>query len=235
MLDAILFDLDGTLLPMDTEGFIKAYLGLIAKTSIKWGYTSPEETVAALWSGVAAMLKNSGERVNEAAFWESFSKTLGRNCTDDIPKFDKFYENEFHELRALTSPNPLAKEAVEEARRKAKYVILASNPVFPVVATKTRLEWAGVSPDSFDWITNYSNSTACKPNPWYYKEILEHFDISPERALMVGNDVCEDYLASKEVGVSSFIINDYLLNKNGDAVNCPNGTFEDMVEYLKSL
>ena len=235
MLDAILFDLDGTLLPMDTEGFIKAYLGLIAKTAMKWGYKNPEETVGALWKGVVAMIKNNGERANDEAFWEAFSKTLGRDCTEDIPKFDKFYETEFRELSALVHPTTLAKEAVEEARKKAKHVILASNPVFPLVAAKTRLGWAGVSPDSFDWITNYSNSTACKPNPWYYKEILERFDINPERALMVGNDVGEDYLASKEVGVSSFIIKDYLINKNDDEINCPNGTFADMVEYLKSL
>ena len=31
MIKAILFDLDGTLLPMDQDTFIKAYFGLLAK------------------------------------------------------------------------------------------------------------------------------------------------------------------------------------------------------------
>jgi FMN phosphatase YigB (HAD superfamily) len=92
MLDAILFDLDGTLLPMDNDEFIKGYLGLIAKVAIPWGYTSPEETVAALWEGVAAMVKNNGEMSNYDAFWKRFEEFLGRDCSEDIPKFDKFYE-----------------------------------------------------------------------------------------------------------------------------------------------
>lgn len=236
MLDAILFDLDGTLLPMDNDEFIKGYLKLIAKTAMQWGYTSPEETVAALWEGVAAMVKNNGEMSNYDAFWKRFEEFLGRDCSEDIPKFDKFYENDFMQLKALSSPTSLAKVAVEEARRHAKYVILASNPVFPLVATEMRMGWTGLSPSDFDWVTNYSNSTSCKPNPEYYRGILKRFAIDPSKCVMIGNDVREDYLASKEAGVgSAFIVNDYIINRKGDAVDCKNGTYADMIEYIKSL
>jgi len=235
MLDAILFDLDGTLLPMDNDEFIKEYLKLIAKTAMQWGYTSPEETVAALWEGVAAMVKNNGGMSNYEAFWKRFEEVLGRDCSADVPKFDKFYENDFMKLSFVCTPTPHAKEAVREARKKAKYVILASNPVFPLVATEMRMSWTGLSPDDFDWVTNYSNSTSCKPNPEYYRDILNRFDIDPSRAVMIGNDVREDYLASQEVGISSFIVNDYIINRKGDEVACPNGTYADMIEFIKSL
>ncbi len=235
MLDAILFDLDGTLLPMDNDEFIKGYLKLIAKTAMQWGYTAPEETVAALWKGVAAMVKNNGEMSNFDAFWKAFSEAFGRDCTADIPKFDLFYENDFMQLKSLSAPTSLAKEAVAEARKKAKYVILASNPVFPMVATKMRMGWTGLSPEDFDWVTNYSNSAFCKPNPDYYRDILNRFDINPEKCVMIGNDVREDYLASKEVGVSSFIVTDYIINRENQKFDCPSGTYTDMIEYIKKL
>ncbi|MBR3847814.1 MAG: HAD family hydrolase [Oscillospiraceae bacterium] len=236
MLDAILFDLDGTLLPMDNDEFIEGYLKLIAKTAMQWGYTSPEETVAALWEGVTAMVKNNGEMSNFDAFWKRFEDFLGRDCSEDIPKFDKFYENEFMQLKELSFPTPLAKVAVDEARKRAKYVILASNPVFPLVATEMRMGWTGLNPSDFDWVTNYSNSTSCKPNPRYYKDILKRFSIDPTKCVMIGNDVREDYLASREAGVSSaFIVNDYIINRKADEVGCKNGTYRDMIDYIKSL
>ena len=34
----VLFDLDGTLLPMDQERFVRAYFGLLAKTMAPLGY-----------------------------------------------------------------------------------------------------------------------------------------------------------------------------------------------------
>lgn len=235
MLDAILFDLDGTLLPMDNDEFISGYLKLIARTAMQWGYTSPDETIAALWEGVAAMVKNSGEMPNYDAFWKRFEEVLGRDCSEDVPKFDKFYENEFMQLRPLSFPTPLAKTAVAEARKRAKHVILASNPVFPMVATEMRMSWTGLSPDDFDWVTNYFNSTSCKPNPEYYRDILKRFDLNPERCVMIGNDVREDYLASKEVGISSFIVTDYIINRKNEKFDCPNGTYADMIEYIKNL
>ncbi len=235
MLDAILFDLDGTLLPMDNDEFINGYLKLIARTAMQWGYTSPDETVAALWEGVAAMVKNNGEMSNYAAFWKRFEEVLGRDCSEDVPKFDKFYENEFMQLRPISFPTELAEVAVREARARAKYVILASNPVFPMVATEMRMSWTGLSPDDFDWVTNYSNSTSCKPNPEYYRDILARFDLNPERCIMIGNDVREDYLASKEVGISSFIVTDYIINRKNEQFDCPNGTYADMIEYIKNL
>lgn len=38
MLTTILFDLDGTLLPMDQEHFVKTYLGLLAQKMAPKGY-----------------------------------------------------------------------------------------------------------------------------------------------------------------------------------------------------
>lgn len=53
---AVLFDLDGTLLPMDQDEFVKAYFGLLAKRLAPLGY-EVEKLYQVLWKGVAAMVK----------------------------------------------------------------------------------------------------------------------------------------------------------------------------------
>ena len=52
MLQAILFDLDGTLLPMDNDYFTKVYFRHLAATAAQWGYTDSGLLVKAVWAGV---------------------------------------------------------------------------------------------------------------------------------------------------------------------------------------
>lgn len=235
MLDAILFDLDGTLLPMDTDEFVKGYLGLLAKTAGKWGYDSPEALVKSLWAGVGAMMKNDGLRTNFDAFWEAFSATMGRDCFRDVPKFDSFYENEFMMLSSFATANHLAKEAVAAAREKAKYVILASQPMFPGVATKMRLSWTGLTGDDFDWITHYLNSNFCKPSVGYYRDIVKRFSLDPAKCVMIGNDVGEDIIPTSSLGMQGYLVTDYLINRKDAEITCPIGSYSDMVEFIKGL
>jgi hypothetical protein len=93
-----MFDLDGTLLPMDMNAFIKAYLGGLAKKGAAHGYeasTMPQHIMAA----TSAMVKNDGSRTNEEVFWDTFSALCGRDAKQDMPIFEDFYRNEFQEVR----------------------------------------------------------------------------------------------------------------------------------------
>ncbi|MBQ2841142.1 MAG: HAD family hydrolase [Oscillospiraceae bacterium] len=235
MLEAILFDLDGTLLPMDNDLFTKVYFGYLAETASKWGYTDKEKLISGILAGVKSMVKNNGTKPNEQAFWETFSAVIGKDCSDDIKRFDSFYENEFEKAREITGDASRAKEAVNAAHEKAKHVILASNPIFPRVGTKTRLSWAGLTPEDFDWVTEYSNSCFCKPNPEYYRDILNRFGLTPSNCLMVGNDMQEDFAAASSLGIPCFIVTDNLINRTDEEIACPHGTYSDMIEYIKSL
>jgi hypothetical protein len=51
-LTTILFDLDGTLLPMDNEAFTKGYFKLLAAKLAPHGY-EPKQLVDAIWAGTA--------------------------------------------------------------------------------------------------------------------------------------------------------------------------------------
>ncbi|MBQ4253867.1 MAG: hypothetical protein II712_03470, partial [Erysipelotrichaceae bacterium] len=52
----IMFDLDGTLLPMDIDIFTRTYFGLMAKKVAPLGY-EPKSLVNAIWSGKYVNLK----------------------------------------------------------------------------------------------------------------------------------------------------------------------------------
>ena len=60
----VLFDLDGTLLPMDQDVFIRAYFGGLAQKLAPLGY-EPKQLLDAVWAGTGAMVKNDGSRTNQ--------------------------------------------------------------------------------------------------------------------------------------------------------------------------
>ena len=68
-IQVVLFDLDGTLLPMDQDVFAKCYFGLLSQKIAPLGY-DPEAFVGAIWKGTAEMVKNTGEKTNEEIFWD---------------------------------------------------------------------------------------------------------------------------------------------------------------------
>ena len=83
----VLFDLDGTLLPMDMERFTNGYFQLLTEKMAPLGY-DPKALIDAVWAGTAAMVKNDGSRLNEEAFWAKFAQAFGPEALADQPVFE---------------------------------------------------------------------------------------------------------------------------------------------------
>ena len=233
MLDAILFDLDGTLLPMDNDVFTKGYFTLLSQALAPHGY-EPREMLSAMWYGVEAMVRNDGTEPNSQAFLRAFAERLGNRVYDDIRYFDAFYLDGFRKAKEFTSPTENAKSAVVLAHKKAKHVVLATNPLFPAVAIEARLSWAGLSFADFDLVTHYDNSRACKPNPTYYRLILDEIGARPEAALMIGNHADEDIRAAASLGLSTFFLTDCAMG-NPEGLVTPRGGYPELIAYLENL
>ena len=231
---AILFDLDGTLLPMDQDVFTKSYFRLLAAKMAPYGY-EPKSLVDGVWSGTAAMVKNDGSRTNEEAFWECFGARMGARVQEHRHLFDEFYRADFQQARAFCGLNPLARESVALAKDLGLRVALATNPLFPRVATHSRIRWAGLEPQNFELVTTYENSRFCKPNPQYYLEIATRLGARPEQCLMVGNDVTED-MAAGETGMKVFLLTDFLINRERKNISVyPRGSFEQLMDYIGEI
>lgn len=233
-LTTVLFDLDGTLLPMDQDLFAKAYFGLLAQKLAPRGY-DPKELVEAVWSGTAEMVKNTGEMRNEDVFWKFFTERYGERVKQDLPLFDEFYRTDFVGAKSACGYNPQAAETVAWIRGKGLRVALATNPIFPAVATEHRIRWAGLTPDVFELYTTYENSSYCKPNPDYYREVAARLGVQPEECLMVGNDALEDMVA-ETLGMKVFLLTDCLINKGErDISRYPQGDFSQLLQFVKEL
>ncbi len=229
----VLFDLDGTLLPMEQEAFVKAYFGGLTKKLVPAGY-EPEALVKAIWQGTGAMIANDGAQTNETVFWNTFAEIFGEKIRQDLPLFDEFYKTDFNSVKQVCGKNPLALKVVEFLKNNNINLVLATNPIFPQIATYSRIKWAGLKAEDFSYITTYENSHFCKPNIKYYGEILKALNFSPENCLMVGNDVSEDMITEK-LGMKVFLITDNLINKeNADISVFPNGDFNQLLEFLQN-
>lgn len=227
----ILFDLDGTLLPQDQDVFLKSYFSRLVHKLAPHGY-DPDLTVKAIWKCTGAMIGNDGSCTNEQAFWRDFAKVCGEQVVNDLPLFDEYYRNEFQQVANDCGFNPKAAECIALLRQKGYRLALATNPLFPAIATESRIRWAGLKKEDFELITTYENSRYCKPNLNYYREILKELNVSPAECLMVGNDVGDDMVA-RELGMQVFLLTDCLINKQEiDISQFPHGGFDELMAFI---
>lgn len=212
MTQALLIDLDNTLLQNDMDRFVPAYLSALSE------YLSdlfPADTlIRHLMQATRAMLSNTDpSRTNREVFDAVFFPTLGRTRQELEPVFDAFYATRFPLLRSLTQPNPVARPLMEWAFATGFQIAIATNPLFPRTAVEQRLAWARVPVEEFPYhlIATYEDMHATKPHPAYFLEIAARLGRRVEECLVVGDDWELDIEPSLRLGMKAFWIADPLL------------------------
>lgn len=229
-ISTVLFDLDGTLLPLEQDEFIKRYFEIIINYLAE-KRDNGEKYALAMKNAVFAMMTNDGKISNEALFNKVFAEETGED-TPPEEMFGEFYDTHFIKLKEICSFAPEAKETVELAKNLGFRVALATNPAFPIQATKERIRWAGLEPEDFELITSYENSSFCKPALPYYTEVCETLGVSPEECVMIGNDTLDDMEAEK-LGIKTFLLTNCLVNrKNLPVDSFRNGGWQELKEWL---
>lgn len=234
MLNTILFDLDGTLAPFVQDEFVHVYFKALVKRLVPMGYDG-EKLVAALWKGVDAMVRNDGAQTNRQRFWEVFTQELGIQALALESILEDFYAREFDAVRSVLKESVDRGPLIRSLREKGYTLVLATNPIFPAVAVETRLGWVGLTSADFVWVTTYENSRRSKPNPGYYRDILERVDKRGEECLMVGNNPVDD-MAARDAGMRAYLVTDYIENPSGVPVeNFSHGSFRELEASLERL
>ena len=72
----ILFDLDGTLLPMVQDEFVRCYYGLLLR-KLEPFHVDGKKFIDALNYGAYLMTLNDGTDTNEHVFWKGYNKLMG--------------------------------------------------------------------------------------------------------------------------------------------------------------
>ena len=231
---AVLFDLDGTLLPMDQDTFVKCYFGKLVTRMSDYGF-EPQRLMKTIFSGVSAMIKNNGEKTNEERFWEVLSAEYGDIIEENKINFEKFYINDFDSVSEVCKFTPKSLEIVNFVKARGFRTALATSPLFPSIATEKRMGWAGLKPSDFEFYTTFENYKHAKPNIEYYYDVLRAMDLKAEECLMVGNDVTEDMIAAS-IGMRVFLLTDYLINRNNiDISQFDRGGFDELFEFIEKI
>ena len=231
MLKVLCFDLDGTLLPMDTESFIGHYMKELAPYMAK--ILPEDKLIPLIWDATKTMIDDQDDsRTNEEVFTERFLSRSGLKKEEIWPRFDKFYRDHFPTLKKYVQPSPKSRQVVQTALDCGYRVAVATNPVFPKEAIRERMRWAQVE-DLVEWVSVYEETHFCKPHPGYYREVAVAMGVSPEQCAMIGNDVQEDLVAGT-IGMKTYLVTDCRIDR-GEPAHQPDqeGTLEELLADIQ--
>lgn len=232
LINVCCFDLDGTLLPMDTDQFIEGY---VARLSSFFREIIPaEELQPAFWEASMVMIQNNDPtRTNIEVFMDHFLNATQLEEKVVLPMLDRFYQEEYPKLEREVQPTPVARQVVKAVLDRGYQVVIATNPVFPRSAVMERLRWAGVDDLPISHITVNEESHFCKPNPNYYQEIVDILEVDPKSCVMIGNDLQEDMVAQK-IGMKTYLVTDCLLDR-GEPSYKPDeqGTLSELLQAVR--
>jgi FMN phosphatase YigB (HAD superfamily) len=228
-LEAVLFDLDGTLLDNDISVFLTHYFPALADHVAAW--VPRARFIPALVGASEVMRANDGRDTNQELFARAFFPAVGRTREELEPVFMDFYAREFPKLRRYTRRKPEARAAVQAAFDRGCDVVIATNPLFPRTAIEQRLEWAGVAGLPYRLVTSYENSRAAKPERLYYQQILETIGRPAEVCLMVGDEDID--MAAGHLGCLTFLVPGSRTELHPDTpVPTYRGTLTDLITLL---
>ena len=232
-MDTIIFDLDGTLLPMDVNHFMTSYQEALE------AYFEPLNPQSNLFLQVMASVKHvietKNHQTNENKFFDHFFNDFTGSKDLYIDHFNQFYETDFSLAQKSTKVSKEMIEAIKILKEKNYKLIIATNPIFPMVANIKRIGWAGLDPEDFDYISSFEKNKFCKPHLDFYKEVLNANHLNPDNVLMVGNDAQED-LSVQALGIKTYLITNHLINRQETLPYTDyKGSYDDFLNFVKNL
>ncbi len=233
----LLIDLDDPLLINPLESFMPAYIKLLSKKLAP--QIAPERMVPQLLAATDCMIKIPAlNKTLEQTFDENFYPMLGLEKAEIDPLINDFYQNEFNELEQVTRLRPEAVKLIDYAVSKNFTIVVATNPLFPQTAMRSRLRWAGFSGENFPFkfVTSYELMHFSKPKPAYYAEILGKLGWPRGPVCMVGNSLKEDILPTLSLGIPGFWLDGNVNKLDGSQnTSLTIGSLEEVIPWLESL
>ncbi|MDZ7796700.1 MAG: HAD family hydrolase [Candidatus Marinimicrobia bacterium] len=233
MINTILFDLDATVLPMDQNAFAQRYFHEMGK--MFHDLIDGKLLAKYIMKSTAHMVKNLEDRTNEDIFMTRFSELIDGDLEVYRNRFDEFYDTLFLNVQPTTHQSDTMIKAIKLLKEKGYDVVLATNPIFPIKANHHRINWAGLVPDDFSYISSFESNKYCKPNLEFYQEVLMAINKSPNECMMVGNDALEDMVAAN-LGIKTYLIENYMLNMHDVEVKADHrGMYDDFYAFVQAL
>lgn len=232
-MQAVLFDLDGTLLASDIEGQLKQYLARLTGHAQAHFPELADSLAADVMQTVRSLIDDADpQKLVADRYWERYCARTGADRRRAEPLFDLFYENEYAEVGNAYTPVPQIAQAVALCRRRGLKLCVATNCFYPLAAIHWRVRWAGLDPADFDCITHYYNMRSTKPSLGYYREAAALLGVPESQCAMVGNDGLDDMPAA-ELGMQTFLLTPFALH-DGEYTG-DRGGYDELLGWLGSL
>jgi FMN phosphatase YigB (HAD superfamily) len=208
LIRAVLFDLDGTLLDIDLNLFLREYFAALGPVVAEvMGDATPEQGLAAVIAGTDAMSLPHPGVTNREAFNARFRGMT--NADLDLEEFalpfERFYREVFPGLRRDFGPIVGARSTVRLCLELGLKVAIATNPIFPRSAVVERMRWAGIDDLKVHAVTTYENMHSTKPHSSYFAETAAMLGTEPASCVMVGDDRTLD-MSAADVGMRTFYV-----------------------------
>ena len=203
VIQAILFDIEGTLTNVDAADFMRNFLGILAPRFAH--VLSPDKFSKQLLKSLEVVRNDPKPgQTNMQTFYDDFTKATGQSFQTLRPIFEEFYESDFPTLRCLIQAIPQGVKVVEYAIQQGFLTAVASNPLMPLSAMLEQIRWAGLAPEHFKVIPDLDNFHYCKPHLGFFREIAENLGVKPESCLLVSEHIKD--IACRELGMKMFFV-----------------------------
>ncbi len=210
-IQAVFFDLDGTLVEVDMHRFVPSYL--LRLTQQMSDQVDPARATRALHRAVAAMFANTdADKTLESILLEVLQSELAMSPGAYEASLERFCRNDLDSLRHLVSGHPLSPRLVEASLERGWQVVLATNPIFPRAVIDARIAWGALDGGAFHYVTTYETAHFCKPNPGFFEELLDRLQLPASACLMIGNDTLHD-LAACQVGMQTCLLTPWRIHR----------------------
>ncbi len=201
---ALLIDFDNTLVLFNEDQFLVSY-AKIAYPYLK-EFFDESTFFQKLLHSTLQMIHNNGRMTNVAAFTYDFiADTPALSYDECITRFNRFYEESFEQLGSIITVVPFGHELLQRVIEEGLKVVIATNPIFPELATQIRVGWANLLDLDITLMTHAENMSYCKPRTEYYQTILDLIHQKPEDCVMAGNDAISD-MAASDLGIKTFLV-----------------------------
>jgi HAD superfamily hydrolase (TIGR01549 family) len=177
----IFLDYDGTLIKTREEDFTKLYLTSLAKRA----NMDPKHLGRLIVTVTKELIKNQNGKKN---IYDQFMKKItdlsGINALKWEKIFYEYYESDFKNLKAHVIKNDKLVESVKNTKNE---IIFASNALFPKIAVSVRLSFIDMKIEDFEYLAYMENSHWLKPNPKFFKQIMEKNNLKSSECIMIGD------------------------------------------------
>ena len=194
-MQAVIFDAFGTLFDVGTGGSAKTVISNIRSC----GKFVDEEKFAEEWKAfyIANTSENSVFRTEREIFASRIEMFYSRYGIDRNAAADSdLIIRGAYERKAF----PEVKEVIKSLRKKYKVFIASNtdNDVLDKVMTRNNV--------NVDKVYMSENLKCYKPNPNFFRQILDDSGFAPQEVLFVGDSVRDDIIGPKSAGIKSVLV-----------------------------